>query len=177
MFRLHVQKKGAKDSHRLMSSSSESAQQVRVANLRLSSDLRALQADSPAGCSASPVSDDNLFVWNATIVGPDESPWEGGIYSLKLQFPDQYPDKAPRVRFVTEMFHPNIFPDGNLCLDIIQDKWKPIYTVATILTSIQSLLCDPNNDSPANADAARMLVNDPKEYKKRVRRLAQKSVE
>ena len=61
----------------------------------------------------------------------------GGIYQLRLQFPDQYPEKAPRVRFVTEMFHPNIFPDGTLCLDIIQDKWKPIYTVGSILTSVQ----------------------------------------
>ena len=70
-----------------------------------------------------------------------------------------------------------VFPDGTLCLDIIQDKWKPIYTVEMILTSIQSLLCDPNNDSPANMDAAKMMRTDMKEYKKRVRRLAQKSVE
>ena len=146
-----------------MSSSSESsAQQVRVATLRLASDLRSIQADAPAGCSASPANDDNLFSWNATIVGPDESPWEGGIFTLRLQFPDQYPDKAPRVKFTTEMFHPNIFPDGTLCLDIIQDKWKPIYTVGTILMSIQSLLCDPNGDSPANVDAARLLKTDPK---------------
>ena len=153
------------------------AQQVRVPMLRLASDLRVLQAESPAGCSASPANEDNLFQWNATIVGPDESPFEGGIYSLRLQFPDQYPEKPPRVRFVTEMFHPNIFPDGTLCLDIIQDKWKPIYTVGTILMSIQSLLTDPNNDSPANVDAARLLKSDPKAYKKQVRRLAQKSVE
>ena len=72
---------------------------------------------------------------------------------------------------------PAVFPDGTLCLDIIQDKWKPIYTVEMILTSIQSLLCDPNNDSPANMDAAKMMRTDMKEYKKRVRRLAQKSVE
>jgi ubiquitin-conjugating enzyme E2 A len=151
--------------------------QQKVAMLRLMSDMKQMQADPPSGCSASPVSDDNLFVWNATIIGPDESPWEGGIYTLRLQFPDQYPDKPPRARFITEMFHPNIFPDGTLCLDIIQDKWKPIYTVSTILTSIQSLLCDPNNDSPANVDAAKMLKTAPKDYKKRVRRLAQKSVE
>jgi ubiquitin-conjugating enzyme E2 A len=75
------------------------------------------------------------------------------------------------------MFHPNIFPDGTLCLDIIQDKWKPIYTVSTILASIQSLLCDPNNDSPANVDAARLLASDPREYKRRVRRLVSKSIE
>jgi hypothetical protein len=65
------------------------------------------------------------------------SPFAGGIYQVRLQFPDQYPEKPPRVRFHTNVFHPNVFADGTLCLDIIQDKWKPIYTVGTILTSIQ----------------------------------------
>ena len=68
----------------------------------------------------------------------------GGIYQLRITFPDQYPSKPPRVRFISEMFHPNIFGDGSLCLDILQDKWKPVYTVGSILTSIQSLLTDPN---------------------------------
>ncbi len=89
---------------------------------------------------------------------------------MRLSFPDQYPDKAPRVKFVSEMFHPNIFNDGSLCLDIIQDKWKPIYTVSSILASVQSLLCDPNTDSPANADAAKLWTTDKKAYNKRVRR-------
>ena len=93
----------------------------------------------------------------------------GGLFLLRLQFPDQYPDKAPRVKFVSEMFHPNIFSDGNLCLDIIQEKWKPIYTVSSILASVQSLLCDPNTESPANADAARLFLADRKAYNKRVR--------
>ena len=132
--------------------SSATPHQVKMAMLRLASDKKALEVDAPSGVSASPSSEDNLFQWNATVIGPDESPWEGGIYTLRLQFPDQYPDKPPRVRFITEMFHPNIFADGSLCLDIIQDKWKPIYTVASILSSVQSLLCDPNTDSPANQE-------------------------
>jgi ubiquitin-conjugating enzyme E2 A len=144
---------------------------------QLTSELRELTADPPSGISASPSTEDNLFQWNATLIGPDESPWEGGIYTLRLQFPDQYPDKPPRVRFLTEMFHPNIFADGSLCLDIIQDKWKPIYTVSSILSSVQSLLCDPNTDSPANVDAAKLYKENKKEYNKRVRRCAEKSLD
>ena len=124
--------------------------------MRLMSDLRDLQEDPPEGCSAAPASDDNLFVWNASIIGPDESPWEGGIYSLRVSFPEQYPVKPPKVRFTCEMFHPNVYADGTLCLDIIQDQWSAIYTVGTILTSIQSLLTDPNPASPANPDAAKV---------------------
>jgi len=138
--------------------SSATPHQARMAMLRLASDKKALDSDPPCGVTASPTSEDNFFQWNATVIGPDESPWEGGIYSLRMQFPDQYPDKPPRVRFITEMFHPNIFADGSLCLDIIQDKWKPIYTVGTILSSVQSLLCDPNTESPANQEVSRCLA-------------------
>lgn len=127
--------------------------------------------------SASPLSDDSLFVWTATVMGPADSPWEGGLYSLRLTFSEKYPEKPPRVRFLTEMFHPNVYPDGSLCLDILQDAWSPALDVNSILTSIQSLLTDPNAASPANPEAAKLYVDDLKEYNRRVRRVAAKSVE
>ncbi len=123
------------------------------------------------------MSEENLFVWSATIFGPPETPWEGGVYSLRLTFNEQYPEKPPRVRFTAEMFHPNVYTDGTLCLDIIQDRWSPVYTISTILTSIQSLLTDPNPSSPANPEAAQLYNTDINSYKKKVRRCAQKSVE
>ena len=76
---------------------------IRAATLRLMSDLKSLQTDCPPGVSASPVSESDLFTWVASIVGPDESPFEGGIFQIRVQFPDQYPEKPPRVRFITEM--------------------------------------------------------------------------
>ena len=144
---------------------------------RLLKDLKEMLEEPPNGCSAAPANESNLFIWNASIVGPDDSPWEGGIYSLRLTFPEQYPTEPPFVRFSCEMFHPNIFSDGTLCLDIIQDLWSPIYTTSTILTSIQSLLTDPNPNSPANPEAAKLLVTNIKEYKKRVRFIASNSLE
>ena len=96
------------------------------------------------------------MIWSATVFGPDDTPWEGGIFSMRLTFNDQYPDKPPRVRFTSEMFHPNIYADGSICLDILQNQWSPIYDISAILTSIQSLLCDPNPSSPANSEAARL---------------------
>lgn len=133
--------------------------------------------EPPEGCSASPLSEENLFVWGATIFGPLESLWEGGVYALRLTFSEQYPEKPPRVRFTCQMFHPNVYSDGTLCLDIIQDRWSPIFTVNTILTSIQSLLTDPNASSPANPEAAQLFNTDMDAYKKRVRRCAAQSVE
>ena len=61
-----------------------------------------------------------------------------------------------------------VYADGGICLDILQNNWSPIYDVSAVLTSIQSLLCDPNPNSPANSEAARMYVDDRREYDKRV---------
>lgn len=148
-----------------------------AAMLRLQSDLKGIKQDPPQGCSASPASDDNLFIWTATIFGPDDSPWEGGIFSLRITFSERYPDKPPRVRFTSDIMHPNVYADGTLCMDIIQDQWSPIHSVATLLTSVQSLLTDPNCSSPANPEAAQLYLNDRPAYNKKVRRLAQKSVD
>ncbi|KAJ1619877.1 ubiquitin-conjugating enzyme/RWD-like protein [Pavlovales sp. CCMP2436] len=148
-----------------------------MANLRLLSDLKAVRLTPPEGVSASPVSDENLYVWNATIFGPDDSPWEGGVYTMRITFGEQYPDKPPRVRFCCEMFHPNIYPDGTLCMDLIQDNWSPIYSVSSILTAIRSLLTDCNCASPANPEAAHVFQTDLKGYNRRVRRIAEKSTE
>lgn len=71
------------------------------------SDLKAIKDEPPEGCSASPHSEENLFVWSATIFGPDETPWEGGIFGLRLIFGENYPEKPPRVRFTSDIFHPN----------------------------------------------------------------------
>lgn len=132
---------------------------------------------SDQGCSASPTSDENLFVWNATIFGPADTAWEGGLFALRLNFCASYPEKAPGVRFITSMYHPNISKDGAICLDILRGKWSPIYTVNTILASIQSLLSDPNPSSALNHDAAQTYIDNRAEYDKRVRRCAARTVE
>ncbi|GMY15669.1 ubiquitin-conjugating enzyme [Fagus crenata] len=141
---------------------------------RLMRDFKRLQQDPPAGISGAP-QDNNIMLWNAVIFGPDDTPWDGGTFKLTLQFTEDYPNKPPTVRFVSRMFHPNIYADGSICLDILQNQWSPIYDVAAILTSIQSLLCDPNPNSPANSEAARMFSENKREYNRRVREIVEQS--
>jgi len=148
-----------------------------AAVLRLQSDLRSICTDPPEGCSASPTSDTNIYIWRASIFGPQDTPWEGGIFALRLTFSEDYPSTAPRIRFTSQMFHPNVYADGSLCLDIIQDKWSPVHSISTILKSIQSLLTDPNVKSPANVEAAKLYVSNRTEYNRRVRRTVARSVE
>ena len=133
-----------------------------------------LQNDPPSGVTGAPM-DTNIMLWQAVIFGPDDTPWEGGTFKLVLEFSEDYPNKAPQVRFLTKMFHPNIYNDGQICLDILQNQWSPIYDISAILTSIQSLLCDPNPASPANSEASRLYNENRREYNRRVREIVEQS--
>jgi ubiquitin-conjugating enzyme E2 A len=115
------------------------------------------------------------MAWQAVIFGPDDTPWEGGTFKLLLEFTEEYPNKPPQVRFLSKIFHPNVYGDGKICLDILQNQWSPIYDIAAILTSIQSLLSDPNPASPANSEASTLFSNDKREYNRRVRAIVEES--
>ncbi|KAM0752631.1 ubiquitin-conjugating enzyme [Meredithblackwellia eburnea MCA 4105] len=82
--------------------------------------------------------------FRATDQTPAETPFEDGTFRLVLTFEESYPNQPPKVKFLSKMFHPNVYANGELCLDILQNRWSPTYDVAAILTSIQSLLHDPN---------------------------------
>jgi len=135
---------------------------------RLIRDFKRLSSDPPGGISGSPLPD-NIMLWNAVIFGPGDTPFEDGTFKLLLTFDESYPNKPPTVKFLSRMFHPNVYANGELCLDILQNRWSPTYDVAAILTSIQSLLHDPNPNSPANAEAAQLYRENMKEYVRRVK--------
>uniref|UniRef100_A0A3P8PWV8 Ubiquitin-conjugating enzyme E2 C n=1 Tax=Astatotilapia calliptera TaxID=8154 RepID=A0A3P8PWV8_ASTCA len=120
--------------------------------------LSLVQMSGDKGISAFPESD-NLFKWVGTIDGAQGTVYEGLRYRLSLEFPAGYPYQAPRVKFVTPCFHPNVDEHGFICLDILKDKWSALYDVRSILLSIQSLLGEPNNDSPLNGVAAELWDN------------------
>jgi ubiquitin-conjugating enzyme E2 D len=88
-----------------------------------------LGRDPPAQCSAGPVNDD-LFHWQATIMGPAESPYQGGVFFLTIHFPTDYPFKPPKVAFTTRIYHPNINSNGSICLDILRTQWSPALTIS-----------------------------------------------
>ncbi|KAJ2808339.1 Ubiquitin-conjugating enzyme E2 2 [Coemansia helicoidea] len=143
---------------------------------RLMRDFKRLQNDPTEGISGAPCPD-NIMVWNAVIFGPADTPFEDGTFKLSLTFDESYPNKPPLVKFISRMFHPNVYTNGELCLDILQNRWSPTYDVSAILTSIQSLLHDPNSTSPANAEAAKLYCENRKEYSRRVRETVEGSWE
>ena len=149
------------------------------AERRLLKDLKKLEAESAAGANAGITAtpdEDSLYRWRAVIFGPDDTEWEGGVFRLILEFTEDYPNKPPKVKFLTKMFHPNIYNDGSICLDILSNMWSPVYDISSILTSIQSLLCDPNTKSPANNEAAELFSKNYKEYVQRVKEIVEASL-
>ena len=130
---------------------------------RITKELAILTADPPANCSAGPIGDD-IFKWQATLMGPNESPYENGVFYLDISFPAEYPYKPPRLNFTTRIYHPNINSCGGICLDILKEQWSPALTIAKVLLSICSLLTDPNPDDPLVPSIADLYKRDKKEY-------------
>ncbi|KAH0793260.1 ubiquitin-conjugating enzyme E2 2 [Histomonas meleagridis] len=137
-----------------------------------------------AGVKAAP-SPDNIMEWNAIISGPPDTIWEGGVFKMKLEFTEDYPQTAPIVKFVTPIFHPNVYGNGKICVDTLQKEWSPYYTIAALLQCIRSLLNEPNPDSPANIEASDMYKAyikakeegvENNEYVKKVRACVEESI-
>ncbi|EDQ84118.1 uncharacterized protein MONBRDRAFT_35343 [Monosiga brevicollis MX1] len=147
---------------------------------RLAKEYKAMISDPPPGILAAPISEDNFFEWEAFITGPDETPFEFGVFRAILKFPPDYPNNPPSMQFTTDVFHPNVYPDGRVCISILHppgndpsgyelssERWSPVQSVDKILLSVVSLLAEPNDGSPANVDAAKMWREDNAEFRRR----------
>lgn len=130
---------------------------------RITKELKEIQNDPPANCSAGPEGDD-MYEWQASIMGPKDSPYSGGVFWLKIHFPKDYPFKPPKLMFLTKIYHPNISSSGAICIDILKDNWSPALTISKVLLCICSLLDDPNPDDPLVPDIAELFNSDREAY-------------
>ena len=138
-----------------------------LSTLRLTRDLAKLNEDKLDGVEINNIKD--LSKWGAKILGPPNTPFENGSFEIEMKFTDQYPVKPPSVKFITPMFHPNIYKDGKVCVDILQSEWSPVQNVRTILVSLRSLLMDPNPNSPANREAAKLYRENFSKYSETIK--------
>tara|TARA_B100000123_G_scaffold269728_1_gene246355 strand:+ start:3820 stop:4272 length:453 start_codon:yes stop_codon:yes gene_type:complete len=136
---------------------------------RIKKELEEISKEPPSNCSAGPVDLNNLFEWSATILGPSDSPYAGGVFRLNIIFGDRYPFKPPKVKFTTRIFHPNINSHGSICLDVLNVNWSPALTITKLLLSISSLLTDPNPNDPLVKSIADMYINQKDEYNNKAR--------
>ena len=138
-----------------------------AAIIRIQRELAEVKRNPIENYSAGP-SGSNLFEWDATIIGPVDTPYAGGIFKLTILFPAEYPFKPPKINFVTKIYHPNI-NQGNICLDILKSNWSPSLTISKVLLSVCSLLSDPNPDDPLDCEVANIYKKDLSRFKETAR--------
>ncbi|KAF8331953.1 putative QRI8-E2 ubiquitin-conjugating enzyme [Cantharellus anzutake] len=134
--------------------------------------------------TAGPISEDNFFEWEALIQGPEDTPFEGGVFTAKLSFPSDYPLSPFKMRFDPPVLHPNIYKDGNVCISILHapgddptmyelssERWSPVQSVEKVILSVISMLAEPNLESGANIDCCKLYRENKAEYERQVRRM------
>ena len=141
---------------------------------RIQKELIDLGRDPPVNCSAGPTNEQDQFHWQATIMGPDDSPYTGGVFFLNIHFPPDYPFKPPKVTFTTKVYHMNINSNGSICLDILKDQWSPALTISKVLLSISSLLTDPNPDDPLVPEIANIFKSNKSQHDQTAREWTQR---
>jgi len=150
--------------------------------------FRDLSKNPVEGFSAGLVDESNPFMWEVFIVGPPDTLFDGGFFKAKLEFPTDYPLMPPTMTFTSPVWHPNVYTDGRVCISILHPpgddqygyesadvRWSPVHTVETILVSVISMLSSPNDESPANIDAAKQWRDAPEEFKKKVLQIVRRS--
>ncbi|KAH3757074.1 ubiquitin-conjugating enzyme [Pelomyxa schiedti] len=171
-------------------SATTSAPRQSQAALLLAKQLRELLKHPVEGFSAGLVDDSNVFEWQVMIIGPPDTIYEGGFFHARLTFPPDYPLNPPKMKFITEIWHPNVYANGDVCISILHppgddkwgyesasERWLPVHTVESILLSVISMLSSPNDESPANIEAAVEWRTNKASFRRKVARLVRKSQE
>ena len=127
---------------------------------RLKNEIKDLETSPILNCSAGPINDNNLTIWQATIFGPEDTPYHGGIFNLEIKFTTEYPFKPPSIYFTTPIYHCNINKNGGICIDILKNGWSPALNIGKLLLSICSLLAEPNPEDPLVPEIAELLKNN-----------------
>ncbi|KAI9704377.1 MAG: hypothetical protein M1836_007240 [Candelina mexicana] len=141
---------------------------------RIGRELAEITNDPPGGVSVKLSSESDLFKWDITLQGPDNSPYavrtlQGGIFKLLLVIPTDYPFKPPALNFQTKIYHPNVTNDekGSMCLGMLRsDEWKPTSKLAGVLLAAKNILAEPNPDDAVETSIAEQYKTDRKDFDK-----------
>ena len=134
----------------------------------LARQLKQLANNAPEGIRYVP-SDDNITDVRCEIDGPVGTPYEGGVFQMKLILTSDFPNAPPKGFFTTKIFHPNIAPSGDICVNTLKKDWKPEHTLSHVLQVIRCLLIVPFPESSLNDDAGKLFMESYDEYARKAR--------
>ena len=118
---------------------------------------------------------DNISNWAVIIDGPAGGPYEGGKFTVNIDFSDNYPFKCPKVQFVTKIYHPNVKTDsGQICDQDLQNSWVPTLNAAYIINTVKDLIQNPNTENPMEAEIARELMTSKDKFNNSAREFTEK---
>jgi ubiquitin-conjugating enzyme E2 G1 len=155
---------------------------------RLQSELKQLIKEPNYFFSVCP-NDNNFYKWDVLMIGPPDCPFDGAFIKASIEFPSDYPNRPPKFNFISNVYHPNVYTDGKVCISILNevsdenidgyeqtsDRWNPSRSIDSVLMSIITMIAVPNFDSPANVDASVEWRNNFDSYKKKVYKMVAKS--
>ena len=138
-----------------------------VAHLRAQKDISDLVL--PNTCKEEFPDPDDLLNFNL-IISPDEGTYKGGRFNFSIQIGQNYPYQPPKVKCLTKIYHPNIDLEGNVCLNILREDWRPILTINVVVYGILFLFLEPNPEDPLNKEAAEEMISQPSTFVQNVNR-------
>ncbi|QRV86603.1 ubiquitin-conjugating enzyme [Ceratobasidium sp. AG-Ba] len=130
---------------------------------RVQKDLKEIQENPIHGLTVE-TGEDNILVWNCAIKAEDESPYKKGTFKYKVEIPDEYPFKPPKVTFSTKIYHPGINEEGQICLPVLRDQWKPTQTMRSVLDTISDKVNNPSPDDPYEPEIAAQLKDNKPQF-------------
>lgn len=163
MINLYSVRNQKKDPNKQESNSVKSS----PAQLRAAKDFREISL--PNSVSISQPSKEDVMNYKI-LVKPDEGFYRGGRFAFDLKIPNTYPHEPPKLKCETAIYHPNIDQDGNVCLNILREDWKPVLTISSIIYGLLFLFYEPNPEDPLNKEAAELLKSDRRTFESSVRR-------
>ncbi len=138
-----------------------------TSNRRLTGEFTQLSKNSICDCTVSLVKEDDFSKWLVKMQGPKDTPYEGGVFKLSFDFPENYPFKAPDVKYITTVYHPNIKRDtGEICQDVFASGWAPTQKVADILQKLVSMMKEPSTSTPLEPDICTEYTSNNKQFVK-----------
>jgi len=139
---------------------------VTAAQLRVQKDLSELSLGSTM--STEFPNPDDILNFRLTLT-PDEGLYKSGTFLFTFAIPANFPHEPPKVKCTQKIYHPNIDLEGNVCLNILREDWKPVLNLNAVIVGLQFLFLEPNASDPLNKDAANDLMADRERFKRNVR--------